>query len=795
MRKRKETGGIMIQGPKAAGAKPGGLFSVFLCFFIGAAAGVGSFGCVAEGFSLTVSLSYVAVAVICAAAVFSELFCAGRLRPVFFSVSALLLALTAFGLRDTFLEGFRAMGLNMAAVYGERFGFRVVWESGSQAPPERVQVWVNMTAAFVMVVQQLFLTAALSSQRRRVISAAALTLPFFAAPLAAGIVPAPRFLIPLVLSWGLMVCGGRRLKALPALFWTGAMALAALLITTLVPAGSYRHPQVLEDLRNGIIRGGDLTAMLRTEGIGGQLGSVDLKSSGDMEFTENVMLKVRSAKGSADYLKGFVGAVYEDQAWMELSDSAYEDLPDAPEAVHVQNYPYQFLQKLSVSRDFDQYYYDLSVSNVGTWPGIVYIPYGLIDSGEELGEILLDRDLGAVSENSLFGTQNYRLHGLALSEECLTLYERALYRYGAEAGPDTSDDFFTMERWRPSQEFLRGLPDGERELLEQAVRYRDFAYGAYTQVPGELAPFLEDYLKERGISIGNYPTVRDFAVSVARTVQDENVYTLTPGLTPEGEDFVEYFLTESHRGYCRHFASAVCLLLRASGVPARYVEGYVASPWGETDEEGWMVLRDSDAHAWVEIYVSGVGWIPVEATGASAGGLALTDPAGPEESSGPVVESTEAEETESETEESTAPSTESAAPRPQDEEETETAEIPAGPLAAALAGVLAASILLNRLLRVLIRRMRLRGKDRNRAALFAYRYIRELYGVMGGGPPWKERFLRAGELAEKARFSRHGITEAEREELIRTEKAFRDEAKRRLPFFKRLKLRWIGSKV
>ena len=182
MRKRKETGGIMIQGPKAAGAKPGGLFSVFLCFFIGAAAGVGSFGCVADGFSLTVSLSYVAVAVICAAAVFSALFCAGRLRPVFFAVSALLLALTAFGLRDTFLEGFRAMGLDMAAVYGERFGFRVVWESSSQVPPERVQVWVNMTAAFVMVVQQLFLTAALSSQRRRVISAAALTLPFFRGP-------------------------------------------------------------------------------------------------------------------------------------------------------------------------------------------------------------------------------------------------------------------------------------------------------------------------------------------------------------------------------------------------------------------------------------------------------------------------------------------------------------------------------------------------------------------------------------------------------------------------------------
>ena len=45
---------------------------------------------------------------------------------------------------------------------------------------------------------------------------------------------------------------------------------------------------------------------------------------------------------------------------------------------------------------------------------------------------------------------------------------------------------------------------------------------------------------------------------------------------PEGEDFVAWFLTESHRGYCMHFASAAVLLLRSMGVPARYVSGFVA---------------------------------------------------------------------------------------------------------------------------------------------------------------------------------------------------------------------------
>lgn len=79
---------------------------------------------------------------------------------------------------------------------------------------------------------------------------------------------------------------------------------------------------------------------------------------------------------------------------------------------------------------------------------------------------------------------------------------------------------------------------------------------------------------------------------------------------PAGEDFVGYFLTESRRGYCMHFASAAVLMLRTLGVPARYASRlcgrHVA---GETVE-----VPDYNAHAWAEVYCDGYGWQPVEVT-------------------------------------------------------------------------------------------------------------------------------------------------------------------------------------
>ncbi|MCL2708341.1 MAG: transglutaminase-like domain-containing protein, partial [Defluviitaleaceae bacterium] len=88
-------------------------------------------------------------------------------------------------------------------------------------------------------------------------------------------------------------------------------------------------------------------------------------------------------------------------------------------------------------------------------------------------------------------------------------------------------------------------------------------------------------------------------------------YTLTPPVVPEGADFVDYFLFEEPEGYCVYFASAMAVLLRSVGIPARYREGYLLPP--ERVNERYEVSNEH-AHAWAEAYLEGYGWLNVEAT-------------------------------------------------------------------------------------------------------------------------------------------------------------------------------------
>ncbi len=91
-------------------------------------------------------------------------------------------------------------------------------------------------------------------------------------------------------------------------------------------------------------------------------------------------------------------------------------------------------------------------------------------------------------------------------------------------------------------------------------------------------------------------------------------YTESPGSMPEDKDtpeeFLDYLLFENPRGYCTYFATACVLLSRASGIPARLVQGYRA----ETDRKGNAFILSDMAHSWTEVYLDGFGWLNFEAT-------------------------------------------------------------------------------------------------------------------------------------------------------------------------------------
>lgn len=92
------------------------------------------------------------------------------------------------------------------------------------------------------------------------------------------------------------------------------------------------------------------------------------------------------------------------------------------------------------------------------------------------------------------------------------------------------------------------------------------------------------------------------------------VYTLNP--PPLGAQPVDQFLFDTRRGFCEHYAAAFTLLMRAAGLPARVVTGYQG---GEPNPQGgYLIVRQSDAHAWAEVWLNGDGWVRVDPTAAVA---------------------------------------------------------------------------------------------------------------------------------------------------------------------------------
>lgn len=89
-------------------------------------------------------------------------------------------------------------------------------------------------------------------------------------------------------------------------------------------------------------------------------------------------------------------------------------------------------------------------------------------------------------------------------------------------------------------------------------------------------------------------------------------YTLQPPLL--GEQPVDDFLFKTHKGFCEHYASAFVVLMRAAGLPARVVGGYQGGELNPLD--GYLVVRQSDAHAWAEVWLAGRGWVRVDPTAA-----------------------------------------------------------------------------------------------------------------------------------------------------------------------------------
>lgn len=212
---------------------------------------------------------------------------------------------------------------------------------------------------------------------------------------------------------------------------------------------------------------------------------------------------------------------------------------------------------------------------------------------------------------------------------------RSLYYYYLPELDDEFTYFRQKESLRQFAEKMNFNSDGYLEYLasfgesEQAKRLAD-----------DYRKALKDYtdlsnISERLTQLSQSVTADCRSdIEKAKKLESyftENGFSYSLDYVPE-DNSVDYFVFESKTGYCAGYATAMTLMARAVGLPARYVEGFAAF---EKDENGQFIVRDGYAHAFVEIYIPGAGWLtfdptvsgyrenPNAANGANAAGILL----------------------------------------------------------------------------------------------------------------------------------------------------------------------------
>lgn len=336
------------------------------------------------------------------------------------------------------------------------------------------------------------------------------------------------------------------------------------------------------------------------------------------------------------YLRGYTGACYTEDGWKKLDEDAAKEYDEIREKYQIssQEQGYRLMDLIYRNKGPVLYRYkdlgdeakvsrgEMKVEYVTANRDFVYTPYYI--NPFERGEYHCEQD-GYLTSPTREEGHDYTF--LLPSLEFL-------YRFGG-----LTDQKHKMILSYADYEWQMGMESSQ--YLQFSDAYRDFVYKYYTEIPEEnkrvkeLLPLADNALIDQKIQ-------------VVQKILSSYQYTLAPGEMPPDADFVNYFLFENKKGYCVHFASSAVLMLRSLGVPARYAEGYLitkediagaeavaAQTISEREEligkvgkyetvrkppstkivlQKCVDVRDYTAHAWVEVYLDEIGWVPVEMT-------------------------------------------------------------------------------------------------------------------------------------------------------------------------------------
>lgn len=300
---------------------------------------------------------------------------------------------------------------------------------------------------------------------------------------------------------------------------------------------------------------------------GGKLGDVER-----IEYSGQTMLKVQMNKCNNNvYLKGYVANEYERNKWSKISQphiAEYREYENnhilGSNALYINNYI------------LNDYFQDVKIN------------YMKIDYKNATKEFVYFPYYSNLEEESSY-------YGLTLTRNDKDQLEYVYKDIRVDELIDINDISSNME----------------------AINmFKDISM----TVPSDISDFFAITLDNPPVYDGSSESIRQCIDYVQKYLWENTKYSLTPGKLENGNDYVLDFLREKKKGYCTAYASAAVLMFRYMGIPSRYVEGYVISTDEQNkekeDEEGYISVdvTDSSAHAWAEIYINNLGFVPIEVT-------------------------------------------------------------------------------------------------------------------------------------------------------------------------------------
>lgn len=375
-----------------------------------------------------------------------------------------------------------------------------------------------------------------------------------------------------------------------------AAGLYIMFLTAAVPLFFYDQTNVPTDTmikRNILIQIREWTQGKGYLAVGG-IGNGKLRSVGEVSPKGEKLFLVYAPENADLYLKGFVSGRYKDGEWTKEKKNT---LVYGGEMA--QELPYLFP--------------DLSMQDFAVYQkGYIQTPKDIAFSEKREIKIHYQK----IQESFLlmpYFSDASRINGNAAGDSVIerntadTEYTTSYYQIKNNKNLlDISQRFDVMS-------VLKNAGELEKNYVRSMQEYESYVQQNYLEIPEEI----KKTIKQLSCHVDKKNSILYNIEEIQKFLKNNYQYTYRPGLTGQDKDPVNEFLTERKRGFCTQFASAAVFLFREAGIPARYVEGYKirADQW----RLGKAQVTDYEAHAWAEIYIEHIGWIPVEVTGRDTG--------------------------------------------------------------------------------------------------------------------------------------------------------------------------------